>query len=146
LAQTPDPACQGRSQIEANSRIIEYIQALSTIKAFNQTGSRFRKLEQSLTAYKQANLNLVNGLALPAIAFAGVLETGIVIILAVGVNLLLGGQLTIPIFLLFLVVGLRFYAPLFGVLEFSAATRMMDAALERITDVLDTPPLSQNRL
>ena len=139
---------QKRSTVEANSRMIEYIQGMGVLKAFNQTGSRFKKLEKALDNYKQANLNLVTQLVTPAIVFAGVLELGFVAILTVGTYMLFGGELTVPTFLLFLVLGLRFYAPLFALFDFSAMTRMMEAALVRVTKVLNMSPLpepTQNR-
>jgi ATP-binding cassette subfamily B protein len=134
---------QKRSQIEANSRIIEYIQGLGVIKAFSQTGTRFRKLQEALKDYKQANLALVRELTIPAVAFAGILDLGFVIILLVGIYGLLGGQLDVSTFLLFLVLGLRFYAPIHDLLELSAMMRQMDAALERVTNVLNTKLLPE---
>ncbi|MEC4891801.1 MAG: ABC transporter ATP-binding protein [Oscillatoria sp. PMC 1051.18] len=134
---------QKRASLEANSRIIEYIQGLADLKACNQTGTRFAKLEQALQGYRQANLNLISRLTLPVIGFAAVLELGFVAIWGVGAYLLLNGQIATATLLLFLVVGLRFYIPLLGVMEFSMIFRMMDAALERVTEVLDLSPLPE---
>lgn len=134
---------QKRASLEANSRTIEYIQGLADIKACNQTGTRFAKLEQALQGYKQANLNLISRLTLPVFGFAAVLELGFVAIWGVGANLLLNGEIAIATLLLFLVVGLRFYSPLLGVMEFAALNRMMDAALERVTQVLQLSPLPE---
>jgi ATP-binding cassette subfamily B protein IrtB len=132
-----------RAAVEVNSRIIEYIQGLAVIKAFNQTGARFTKLENALNNYKQANLALSTKLVTPAILFACVLELGFVVIVSVGTYLFFHGELTAPTFLLFLVVALRFYIPLYGLFEFSALTRMMNAALGRVTEVLNTPSLKE---
>jgi len=132
---------QKRSTIEANSRTIEYIQGLAVLKAFNQTGFRFQNLKQALEQYRQANLKLVTQLVTPAIAFSAVLELGFVAILIVGTYLLFSDTITVPILLLFLVLGWQLYVPLSGLFDFSARTRMMNAALLRVVDVLNTPPL-----
>lgn len=132
--------------IEANSRTIEYIQGIGVIKSFNLSGSKFNKLERSLEEYKLANLNLVTKLVTPIVAFAGVLELGFVVILIVGTYILFQGQLTVPTFLLFLVLSLRFYPPLNQLMEFSAQTRMMDAALDRVKKVLQTPTLTEPKI
>ncbi|BAY84421.1 ABC transporter HlyB/MsbA family protein [Calothrix parasitica NIES-267] len=134
---------QKKSLVEANSRMIEYIQGLPVLKAFNQTGARFEKLENALDSYKQANLNLVNQLATPSIAFSGFLELGFVVIIIVGTYTIFGGEITTSTFLLFLVVGLRFYEPLSGLFELSGMTRMMDVALERVIDILKEPQLPE---
>ena len=134
---------QKRSLVEANSRTIEYIQGMATIKSFNQTGSRFQKLEKALDGYKKANLDMVTQLVTPSIVFSLVLELGFVVILFVGLYILFGGKLTVPIFLLFLILGLRVYEPLFSLFQFSAQTRIMDAALARVLNVLNTPSLPE---
>lgn len=128
---------QKRSQVQVNSRIIEYIQGLRVIKSFNQTGTRFIKLQEALKDYKQANLAFVGKLTIPTVAFAGTLDLGFVIILLVGIYRLLGGQLGVSTFLLFLVLGLRFYAPINDLLELSTMMRQMDTALERVTNILN---------
>ncbi|MEG3899870.1 MULTISPECIES: ABC transporter ATP-binding protein [unclassified Microcoleus] len=134
---------QKSSLVEANSRTIEYIQGMATIKSFNQTGTRFQKLEKALDGYKKANLDMVTQLVTPSIVFSLVLELGFVVILFVGLYLLFGGKLTVPIFLLFLILGLRVYEPLFSLFQFSAQTRIMDAALARVLNVLNTPSLPE---
>ena len=136
-------ATQKSSQVEANSRIIEYIQGLSVIKAFNQTGARFNKLQAALSGYKQANLSLVGQLTVPIVAFAGVLDLSFAIILLVGIYLLLNGQLSTATFLLFLVLGLRFWQPLYEFLELLTSIGSMDAAIKRVSVVLKTPLLPE---
>jgi len=132
-----------RAVIEANSRIIEYIQGIAVVKAFNQTGSKFSKLENALNEYKEANLGLSTKLVVPATIFSLVLELGFVLIIFVGTYFLFADELTIATFLLFLVVALRFYAPLYSLFEFSALTRMMNGALVRVKEVLNTSPLRE---
>lgn len=134
---------QKKSLVEANSRMIEYIQGLPVLKAFNQTGARFKKLETALHSYKQANINLVNQLATPSIAFSGFLELGFVVIIIVGTYTMFGGVITTSTFLLFLVVGLRFYEPLSELFELSSMTRFMDVALERVIEIFNQPQLPE---
>jgi ATP-binding cassette subfamily B protein len=134
---------QKKSVVEANSRMIEYIQGIPVLKAFNQTGAKFEKLEKALDSYKQANLNLVNQLAIPSVAFSGFLELGFVAIVCVGTYIIFGGELTISTFLLFLVIGLRFYEPLSELFELSGMTRMMNVALERVIATLEEAPLPE---
>ena len=134
---------QKKSLVETNSRMIEYIQGLPVLKAFNQTGARFEKLETALHSYKQANINLVNQLATPSIAFSGFLELGFFIIIIVGIYTIFGGEITTSTFLLFLVVGLRFYEPLSELFELSAMTRMMDVSLERVIEIFNQPQLPE---
>lgn len=134
---------QKRTFISANSRIIEYIQGLATIKAFNQTGSRFEKLDKTLDDYRRANLAIVTQLTVPTLTFACVLDLGATVILLVGAYLLFSGEITTPKFLLFLILSLRLYVPMHDLVEFSGAIRMMDTALDRVTSLLNTKPLCE---
>ncbi|MDJ0592657.1 MAG: ABC transporter ATP-binding protein [Pleurocapsa sp. MO_226.B13] len=136
-------AKQKQAAIAVNSRIIEYIQGLSVIKAFNQTGEKFTKLSKALADYRRTNVDLVLQLVTPTIAFAGVLELGFVAIVATGFYFWYVGDLTVATFLLFLILGLRFYAPLFPLFEFAALTRMVNAAIDRLEGVLQTPSLPE---
>ncbi|MGD1918864.1 MAG: ABC transporter transmembrane domain-containing protein [Pleurocapsa sp.] len=136
-------AQQKQSAIAVNSRIIEYIQGLSTIKAFGRTDGQFAQLSDALKDYRRTNLDLVWQLITPAIAFAAVLELGFVAIIATGFYFWYEKDLTTATFLLFLVLGLRFYTPLFPLFEFAALTRMVDAAIDRVEAVLQTPSLTQ---
>ncbi|NJO98843.1 MAG: ABC transporter ATP-binding protein [Pleurocapsa sp. CRU_1_2] len=131
------------SQVEANSRIIEYIQGLSAIKAFNQTGAKFNKLQTALSGYKEANLSLIGQLTVAIVAFAGVLDLSFAIILLVGIYLLSNSQLDTATFLLFLVLGLRFWQPLYEFLEFLTLVGSMNAAIKRVSSILKTPLLPE---
>ncbi|ESA35637.1 xenobiotic-transporting atpase [Leptolyngbya sp. Heron Island J] len=134
---------QKQASVEANSRIIEYIQGIRVIKAFNQTGTRYQNLEKSLQNYKQANLKLISQLTVPVLAFAGALELGLATVLVVGVYLFMGEELTLSAFLLFLILSLRIYAPLQELVDLSTLIRMMNVALDRVETVLQTKPLPE---
>jgi ATP-binding cassette, subfamily B, bacterial IrtB/YbtQ len=132
---------QKKAQISANSRIIEYIQGLAVLKAFSQAGKRFGKLEQALEEYKQANLAMVYKLALPSIAFGAALDFSLFILLVVGLDRFFAGNIPVFVFLLFAILSLRIYAPIIDLLDLYGSIRQMDAALARVTDVMQTKPL-----
>ena len=134
---------RAKSASIANSRIIEYVQGISVIKAFNQTGSGFKKFEAAMADYKKTNVDLVVKLAPLLVAFQAILELGIAIILLCGSYLFLGGELSLTVFLLFLVLGLRVYAPIQNIFEYMAIMRIMDASMERVLEVLNREPLPE---
>ena len=73
-----------KALVEVNSRIIEYVQGISVIRAFNQTGARFSKLENALETYRKTNIDEVVKLAAPIMFFSGVQELGACLILLIG--------------------------------------------------------------
>ena len=137
---------QKKAQIKANSRIIEYIQGLAVLKAFNQAGKRFGKLKQAMEEYRQTNLTMVYKLALPNIGFGATLDFSLFILLIVGLNRFFAGNIPIFVFILFSVLSLRIYAPIIDLLDLYGSIRQMDAALARVTDVMDTQPLLEPTL
>ncbi|MGP8329369.1 MAG: ABC transporter ATP-binding protein [Methanosarcinaceae archaeon] len=134
---------RARSASIANSRIIEYVQGISVLRAFNQTGSGFKKFEAAMDDYKKTNMNLVVKLAPSLVAFQAILELGTSIILLCGSYLFLGGELSLTVFLLFLVLGLRVYVPIQHIFDYVGMIRIMDASMERVLEVLNREPLPE---
>ena len=134
---------RAKAAAEANSRIIEYTQGIGVIKAFGQIGSRFKKFEAAMADYKKTNVDLVVKLVPPDVAFSAILGLGLGIILLVGSYLFLGGELSLEIFLLFLVLGLQIYVPIQNIFDHMAMMRIMDASMERVIEVLNRKPLPE---
>ena len=134
---------RAEASVEANSRMIEYVQGIQVSKAFNQTGSKLQRFEQALRHYKQTNIDLVVKLAFPIIAFVMVLELGFAIILPIGFYLFLGGTLMLKTLLIFLVLGLQLYNPIKNMASYMPELRIMDASMGRIQAVLNEKPLPE---
>ncbi|VUT25893.1 MAG: Molybdate/tungstate import ATP-binding protein WtpC [Candidatus Methanolliviera sp. GoM_oil] len=134
---------RAESSVEANSRMIEYVQGIQISKAFNQTGSKLQRFEEALRHYKQTNIDLVVKLAFPLAAFVTILELGFIIILPIGFYLFLGGSLMLKTLLIFLVLGLQLYNPIKNMVSYLPLLRIMAASLERIQAVLDEKPLPE---
>lgn len=128
---------------EANSRIIEYIQGIGVIKAFGQTGERFEKFEAAVADYTKTNVNLVKKFVPPDIGFSAILGSGLAIILLAGSYLFLGGELSLKIFLLFLILGLQVYEPIQNIFLYVTEMRVMNASMDRIIEVLNRKPLTE---
>jgi ATP-binding cassette subfamily B protein len=134
---------RAKATSDANSRIIEYVQGISVLRAFNQTGSGFKKFETAMADYKKTNVDLVVKLVPSFVVFPAILELGTAIILLCGSYLFLGGELSLTVFLLFLVLGLRVYAPIQNIIVYMAIMRIADASMERVLEVLNREPLPE---
>ena len=134
---------RAKAAAEANSRIIEYIQGIGVIKAFGQIGERFKKFEMAVADYKKTNVDLVKKIVPPDIAFSAILGSGLAIILLAGSYLFLGGELSLKIFLLFLILGLQIYEPIQNIFLYMAEMRVMDASMDRVMEVLNRKPLPE---
>ena len=128
---------------ESISRMLEYVQGIQDIKAFNMTGAKFKRLDNSLKTLRDQSIRLEGGAAPFVISYQVVLELSFTVVLLLGAYLLLDGTLTVAIFLIFLVAGYALYRPMQALSLFLAEMRYMNLAAERILAVFEEKPLSE---
>lgn len=124
------------------SRILEYLQGIKVLKAFNLTGNRFQRLDAVLKKLRNDSIKLEGGAAFPVMGYMIILELGFVGLLLVSTFFLSEGTITIPVIIMFLVIGYKFYEPLQQMGVFVSEMRYMTLAADRINDVMNVKPLS----
>lgn len=126
-----------------HSRLLEYVQTIRLIKAHNQTGQRFSKLLDAMARLRDDSIRVEVMTSPVVMLFSIVLELGFVLLLLVGSYLLEGGDLDAGVFLIFLVVSMKFYQPLRAAGASLTQMRFMAGAGDRIRQILDEAPLSE---
>jgi ATP-binding cassette subfamily B protein len=134
---------RSNSLIMISSKIIEYVQGMEVVRAFSQTGKQFSKFDDVLQKFKSDNLDLVLQAVPPMMTFRTILDFGFTMILLVGAYFFLGGEITLFTFLIFLIVGLRVYEPIKSISSVFELVRIAEVTINRIRQLLDTPPLPQ---
>ncbi|QIC07456.1 ABC transporter ATP-binding protein [Brevibacillus sp. 7WMA2] len=131
-----------RAKIDAGNRLQEYLHGIRVIKAYNLTGEKFIRLENSCKELMKRSL-LIEGLIGPIVLSAiACLRAGLTVMVIVGVHLLLGGSLDLMTFVTFLLVGTRIFEPLTVALINYAEFRYHEQAGERIVQLLHEPIMS----
>ncbi|AKF93220.1 ABC transporter ATP-binding protein [Brevibacillus laterosporus] len=131
-----------RAKIDAANRLQEYLHGIRVIKAYNLTGEKFVRLENSFKELMKRSL-LIEGLLGPIVLSAiACLRAGLTVMVIVGVHLLLGGSLDLMTFVTFLLVGTRIFEPLTVALINYAEFRYHEQAGERIVQLLNEPVMS----
>ncbi|MDN9010670.1 ABC transporter ATP-binding protein [Brevibacillus laterosporus] len=131
-----------RAKIDAANRLQEYLHGIRVIKAYNLTGEKFVRLENSFKELMKRSL-LIEGLLGPIVLSAiACLRAGLTVMVIVGVHLLLGGSLDLMTFVTFLLVGTRIFEPLTVALVNYAEFRYHEQAGERIVQLLNEPIMS----
>lgn len=125
------------------SRMLEYAQGIQDIKAFNLTGAKFQRLDNSLKALREAGIRFEAAIGSLVVTYQMMLELSFTTILLLGTFLLAQGTLDVPTFLIFLVAGYSLYRPLQALAVFLGELRFMSLAAERILKVLDVKPLPE---
>lgn len=130
--------------VQAN-RLQEYLDGMKIIKAYNLRGENFKRLEQAFYRFMKESIKLEGGLGpffLVAIAF---MQTGLSFMTIAGVYLILGGEITVPLFALFLLMGTRIFDPLSVAIMRLPAFKYDVMAGERIVSLLEEPVMKGDK-
>ena len=127
---------QSAARVQANARMVEYIQGISVIRAFNLSGDRLAQFRHGLQDYRTASLNTVTQLTTATVMFLSVLELGFALLLVVGAALFVQGSLTGESFLFFMVLGLAFYIPLMSMADMLEFYRIMQNCVRNLKEFL----------
>ena len=126
-----------------NSEMIEYVQGMEVLKAFRQTGKQFTKFNNTLKKFRDLNIGVTIKAELPVTLAKVTIDLGLGLILLFTTFFLLNGAITLTVFLIFLIMGLRIYEPIKLLIPSTAFLKLAEPAIYKIKDILDTKPLPQ---
>ncbi|MGD1903590.1 MAG: ABC transporter ATP-binding protein [Geitlerinemataceae cyanobacterium] len=129
---------QAGARVQANARMVEYIQGISVIRAFNLAGDRLEQFRASLKQFRDASLNTVTEIAPALTLFTSTLELGFALLLVVGASLFAGGSLTGDRFLFFMVLGLAFYTPLLSLADMMELYHLMQNCVRNLNEFMQS--------
>lgn len=132
---------QIQAKINAGNRLEEYLQGIRVMKAYNLIGDRFVRLRDAFEELRRACIRqeaLLGPFVLLSIALV---RAGLTMMVLCGTYLLLGGQLSILVFVLFLVVGSRVFDPLTSALTNFTEFRYFSIAGGRILSLMNEPEM-----
>ena len=129
-----------RSANDMNSSLVEYVNGIQVIKAFNRSASSYGKYSKSVNYFHDSTMEWWSQCWFWNAAARAVLPSTLLGTLPVGAWLYMEGTLSLPVFLISLVVPLGF-APLMKVSEAMEQVSMIKGNLEQVTAFLKTPEL-----
>ncbi|WP_407977222.1 ABC transporter ATP-binding protein [Brucella pseudogrignonensis] len=133
------------SRESLNSRIIDYLQGIPTLRSLGIAGSESRELMTALASHRDISLATVTRVS-PAVALGlSVLDAGFCTILVGGGLLVISGSLAFPVYLVFLIAGLVFYGPIGDAFELVFYRRQQERSMIRIADILNLPVLAEKQ-
>lgn len=125
-----------------NAHILEYLHGITVLKAFNITGTGFKRLDKALRALQKFSIRFeLKGFSV-VLAYAAILEMAFVALIFVGMFLVRQGKIGVPEMITFLIISIRFSRPLHRFAENSALTRASFSGARAIEDILDTPSIA----
>lgn len=133
------------AQQDAASGILEYVEGIQALKAFNVAGEKFEKLKNAFDKQRESAVHIETKSAAP-IATVGKM----VLNLGIAITMILGGVLTIKLelspfyYIAFLVMALNIYEPVSILFFFIADFARTNRANERITEIYEEKPLDEH--
>ena len=123
------------AKVDSASRLQEYLLGMREIKSHNLSGERFERLREAFARLMRESIKL-EGMMGPVMMVAiAIMRSGLTLMVFLGAYLLAGGELTLPVFLLFLILGNRVFEPMTAVLINYAEIRYSVLSAERIMQI-----------
>ena len=120
-----------------NSTIMEYINAMNVMKAFNLSAKSFKDYRDNTQEYADYWIELTE-LAVPYYsAFLCLVDTGLLFIIPIGGIMLLNGKITIPVYILFLLMSTIFLNSLRTLFELSESLSFLLKGMEKIIEIFN---------
>jgi len=131
-----------KAKVDSASRLQEYLICMREIKAYQMGGKRFERLREAFYRLMKESIRMEGILGSVVMVAIAVLRSGLTVMVFTGAYLLIGGELTLPVFLVFLLLGTRVFDPLTTVLTNYASLRYSVLSAERIMEIRHEKPLS----
>ena len=132
---------QIQAKINAGNRLEEYLQGIRVMKAYNLLGDRFVRLRDAFAELRRACIRQEALLGPFVLLSITLVRAGLTLMVLCGTYLLLGGELSLPVFVLFLVVGSRVFDPLTSALTNFTEFRYFSIAGGRILTLMNEPEM-----
>lgn len=136
---------QIQAKINAGNRLEEYLQGIRVMKAYNLIGDRFVRLRDAFAELRRACIRQEALLGPFVLLSITLVRAGLTMMVLCGTYLLLGGELSILVFVLFLVVGSRVFDPLTSALTNFTEFRYFSIAGGRILTLMNEPEMKGER-
>ena len=131
-----------QTRTHASTHLMEYLRGIFPIKAYGMTGDRFQSLHQALLQLKKASMR-VEAIPGPLVLLStAAFELFFLWMIWLGLYRYLGGTLSTPVWMAFLILGYRLYEPLKLLMVEIPVLSYMNVGLTRIIDILETPEQS----
>ena len=115
-----------------NAAMVEYIQGMPIIKAFNHTVTSFSKYSTSIEDCSSLENIFSKRWYLPTVVFSVSITANMLLLLPVGAGLYLLGGVTLEKFVFFLLLGIGFGSPVWLLIQFG---RVMERNMECYTQI-----------
>ena len=132
---------QVKARNEVAAKFLEYVQGIRHLKSYGLIDDHNLSLDKAYADLRQKSIRL-EAVPGPTVTMAYiVLEIGFILMLALGLYYLTHHEITIPVLMVFLILGYNLYNPVKVVLVDYLMLRYMNESLTRVIEVLEEPTM-----
>lgn len=133
---------QSQAQIAMEEGIQENLETLRDLKSNNAEKDHLNDLFGKIDAVEKRNIKSELGSAMFVVPAQMILKLGIATVALVGSVLLVGNEIDLPVFFLYLLVVSRIYEPMSASMQNLAAMNSLQIPIERMNELENCPELS----
>lgn len=133
------------AKINAGNRLEEYLQGIRVMKAYNLLGDKFLRLRDAFDELRRACIRQEALLGPFVLLSVTLVRAGLTLMILCGTYLLIGGDLSLFTFVMFLIVGSRVFDPLTSALTNFAEFRYFSIAGGRILSLMKEPEMQGDK-
>ncbi|MCD5406948.1 MAG: ABC transporter ATP-binding protein/permease [Desulfotomaculum sp.] len=129
---------QGR----VSDAVVEYASGIKEVKTFGQSATSLKKYQQAITDFKEQNLK-IEKMAIPKlVVYQLAVDIGFILVMILGAYLLIvRGDLSLALYLLFLMAALRLYLSFQELAGDTVIIKHGNAGLTRVNNIYENEPL-----
>ncbi|RRD39744.1 ABC transporter ATP-binding protein [Leptotrichia sp. OH3620_COT-345] len=129
--------CFYKLSAKLNSTIMEYINAMNVMKAFNLTAKSFREYKNTTQEYADYWIKLTKMSVPYYSAFLCLIDTGLLFIIPIGGIMLQKGNISAATYILFIIMSSIFLNSLKSLFELSFNLSFLLKGMEKITEIFE---------
>jgi ATP-binding cassette subfamily B protein len=121
--------------------LMEYIAVMPAVKAFSKSETKTETLTAFIKNYVKTMRRMIMGVSIPQGVILSVLQTGVLLVITVGLHSLTGGGITLTRFILALVLSNAFSAAMIKYMTYEHAEMTLKRSVENIVSILGEEPI-----
>ena len=124
-----------------NDTVVEYVNGIEVIKAFNQSSNSYKKYEDAVVDNASFFCNWMKSCQWPMSAYTAICPSTLLTVLPIGCIFYINGTLTAETFVTIMIISMSIIGPILAASNFVDSITAMGTVVGLITDVLDGPEL-----
>ena len=126
-----------------NDTVVEYVNGIEVIKAFNQDGSSYRKYEEAVVDNASFFYQWMKSCQWPMSCYTAICPSTLLTVLPLGCVFYLNGSLSAETFVTVMIVSMSIIGPILTASNYLDSIAAMSMVVGLVTDILDAPELNR---